>query len=172
MKIILINGSHRHHGNCSMFTKNASTCLTNNGHDVQTFNLIQLNIHPCKGCLICEDDQTCPLKDDFSSLIEPAMKQADLIILATPTYFNMPSAAMVNFLDRTNQLCNFLSENPKKCIFYLSGQTDTNSIMDAYRCMHTYCDIMGMEELIQPFIHIARMPEQTPTHIVDMLNSI
>lgn len=172
MKIVLINGSHRIPGNCSKFIWNANELLSKSGHDVQMFNLIQLNIQPCKGCLICEDGDACPLCDDFSTRIEPALEWADLIIMATPTYFNMPSAAMVNFLDRTNKMCSYFSENPKKSIFYLSGQTDYDTIMDAYRCMHTYGDIMGMEEISEPLIHVARMPEQTPVHILDILNNI
>ena len=172
MKIVLINGSHRTPSNCSNFAKSADRVLSNNGHNVQTFNLMQLHIQPCKGCLICEDDESCPLCDDFSTLIEPAIKQADLIVMATPTYFNMPSAAMVNFLNRTNKICTFFSENSKKCIFFLSGQSDHDSIMDAYRCMRTYCDIMEMEEIYEPFIQIARTPDETPPHFLELLKNI
>lgn len=172
MKIVIINGSHRIPGNCSYFSRNTEELLTQNGHDVRSFNLIQSDIQPCKGCLICEDGENCPIQDDFSAHIEPAMEWADLIIMATPTYFNMPSSAMVNFLDRTNKMCSYFSENPKKCMFYLSGQTDHDTIMDAYRCMHTYSEIMGMEEIAEPLIHVARMPEQTPAYILQVLKNI
>ena len=172
MNITIINGSHRDGGNCVKFADIAKKIFEDNLHVVKIFNLIDLKIQPCTGCLFCEDGKKCPIQDDFSGKIEPALKNSDLIIMATPTYFNMPSAAMVNYLDRTNKMCDFFAENHKKCLFYLVGQTDVDTIMDAYNCLHTFSEIMEMEEIAEPIIQIARMPEEVPCNVLNILKDI
>lgn len=172
MNITIINGSHRIGGNCAKFVVAAKNVLESNHHFVQTFDLIDLDIRPCTGCLFCEDGKECLLHDDFTMIIEPALKKSDLIIMATPTYFNMPSAAMVNCIDRTNKMCEYFAENHKKCLFYLVGQTDIDTIMDAYNCLHTFGEIMEMEEISEPIIQIARMPEEVPCNVLNILKSI
>lgn len=158
MNILIINGSHRVNGNCERFSEVARNILSND-NAVRVVNLIDMNIKYCTGCLNCEEGIECSINDDFSKIIEPELKAADLIIFATPTYFNLPSAVMINFLDRTNKLCEYFSDNAKKSMFYLVGQTDEESIREAYKCLHTYSEIMNMEEIEEPIVQVARMPE-------------
>jgi len=170
MRVLIINGSHRR-GNCFRFAEEANEILKKK-HDVNIFNLIEMNIKDCTGCLACEEGEDCPVCDDFSNLIEPVLKHADLLIIATPTYFNMPSAATVKFINRTNKLCEFFGENQKKCLYYLVGQTDRDTIMEAYNCLHSYGEIMNMKEIAQPIIHVARMVESVPDDAINTLNNI
>lgn len=171
MNIIIINGSQRKNGNCEQFALRAKEILERS-HKVNVYNLIDLQIDYCIGCLQCEDGMGCHINDDFSKLLEPELKQADLIILATPTYFNMPSATMVNFIDRTNKMCDFFAENEKKCLFYVVGQTDEDTIKEAYNCLRTYSEIMGMKEIMEPIISVARMPEPITQKIVSIIEKL
>ena len=158
MNVIIINGSQRKNGNCERFALKAKEILERS-HVVKVYTLIDMHIDYCSGCLQCEDGMECQIEDDFSKILEPDLRIADLIILATPTYFNMPSASMVNFIDRTNKMCDYFAENEKKCLFYVVGQTDEDSIKDTYNCLHTYSEIMGMREIMEPIISVVRMPE-------------
>lgn len=171
MNIIIINGSQRKNGNCERFALRAKEILGRN-HEVKVYTLIDMQINYCSGCLRCEDGMECLIDDDFSKIIEPDLRIADLIILASPTYFNMPSAAMVNFIDRTNKMCDYFAENEKKCLFYVVGQTDENSIKDTYNCLHTYSEIMGMTEIMEPIINVARMPEAATQKIVSAIEKL
>lgn len=171
MRICIINGSHRKNGNCSIFSQKAKTILEKK-YDVNVYNLNELNILPCNGCLICEEGNNCPINDDYSKTICPAIKSCDLIIFATPTYFNMPSSLLVNLLDRTNNLCDYFSENKKKALVFLVGQTDETSILDAHKCLKTYFEIMEIEEIMAPIISIARMPQELGEQIVSRIESI
>jgi len=171
MKIVILNGSHRE-GNTYNFSREAEKNL-NKKHKAQVFDLIKMDITPCVGCLDCEDEKKCPIaKDKYTSEIMPALMSADLIIFATPVYFNMPSAAMVSLINRTNNLCGYFSENPKKAFVYLVGQTDAESMKDAHKCLQTYFEIMGMEEITDPIIEIARMPGEGKENYVDALKNI
>lgn len=172
MNVIIINGSQRKEGNCKRFALTAKEILKRRHHDVKIFTLINLDISYCLGCLQCEDGIECPIDDDFSKILEPVLREADLIILATPTYFNMPSAAMVNFINRTNKMCDYFAKNEKKCLFYVVGQTDEESIRETYNCLHTYGEIMGMKEIFEPIISIARMPELITQEVITIIEKL
>ncbi|MEE1282931.1 MAG: flavodoxin family protein [Acutalibacteraceae bacterium] len=171
MNILILNGSHRKNGNCSNFCQTAKEILQKK-HSVVVHNLIEMDIKKCDGCLNCEEGTDCHICDDFSKQIISDIYDAELIIFTTPTYFNMPSASMVNFIDRTNSLCEYFSESPKKVLAYLSGQTDEDSIKDAYKCIHTYFEIMAMEEIATPIFHVARFKESLPKDAIDVLSKI
>lgn len=171
MNILIFNGSHRKNGNCSNFSEIANNILSQK-HVVNVCHLIDCNIKPCNGCLNCEEGMHCPLIDDYSNRIVDSIKEAELLIFATPTYFNMPSAAMVNLIDRTNNLCEYFAETPKKVFTYVSGQTDEDSMTNAYNCLKTYFDIMAMEEIAPPIFHVARFKEDLPEKIFDLLKEI
>jgi multimeric flavodoxin WrbA len=171
MKITILNGSHRIDGNSYRFSRYAQSILEKK-HQVTIFDLVVMDIKPCNGCLVCEDGESCPLIDDYSSEIMPALQSAELIIFVSPTYFNMPSAAMVNLLDRTNNLCTYFSETPKKALICLFGQTDEETIGDAYKCLHAYCEIMKMPEIAQAIIKVAREPSSDWSMYSDVLMEI
>ena len=172
MRILILNGSHRTKGNCDCFAQTAEK-LMRDKHSVRTINLVDCQIERCNGCLICEEGDCCPIpEDDYSRFIRKELMETDLIIFASPTYFNMPSAALINLLDRTNDLCDYFAENQKKAWVFLVGQTDEESIMDAYKCIKTYMDIMNMDEIDAPGIEIARMPQTLDESIKTTLKNI
>ena len=86
-RIVILNGSPRRKGNTSAlvcaFTKGAEKA----GHVVREFFLSDMNIHGCKGCFGGHSSRECPCvqKDDMSK-IYPAVKECDVVILATPLY--------------------------------------------------------------------------------------
>lgn len=171
MKILIINGSHRKNGNCFKFAEVAKN-IFDTEHEVSIISLIDKSFTDCNGCLVCEEGEKCPLIDDFSEEICLELESADLIIFATPSYFNMPSAQMVKFIDRTNCLCDYFMENQKKCLFYLTGQTDEDSILIAYDCLKAYVEIMGMVEIAEPIVNVVRMPEEVSNEIINKLIEI
>lgn len=173
MKIVIINGSHRAKGNTYRFTRIAKEVFDNR-HKSTIFDLTENLIKPCKGCLVCENGEDCSIMDDYSQKIRPELKAADLIVFATPVYFNMPSAAMINLINRTNDLCTFFNENSKKTLTFMVGQTDEETIKDAYKCLQSYYEIMGMEEIISPIITIGRMEDDVvfKKQIITMLQQI
>ena len=171
MKIVVFNGSHRENGNCENFANEVLKECSKNNH-VSVFNLSQMNIKNCDGCLQCEEGIECPIDDDYTNVLMPAILDAELLIFATPTYFNMPSASMVNFLDRTNNLCDYFANNCKKTMTYIVGQTDSDSLKDTYNCLHTYYEIMCMNEICDPIFQIARFKEELPQEYINIIRSI
>lgn len=72
------------------------------GAEVTEFNLYDMDIQMCKGCMNCSSltNGKCVLRDDMTRRIYPEFLQADLMVLATPIYFGNLNACMKNFIDR------------------------------------------------------------------------
>jgi multimeric flavodoxin WrbA len=75
------------------------------GAEVETLLLRKMDIRMCRGCLVCEKggkqrSGICLIKDDMAG-VYPKLLEADVIVLATPGYFEMLSGLLKNFIDRT-----------------------------------------------------------------------
>lgn len=101
-KAIIINGSpHAEKGITFEMLQALKQGMISSGCEVEIINLSKKNIRQCKGCLCCwyENKGMCLFKDDMKELI-PKMLKADIIILATPLYFNNITTDMKLFLER------------------------------------------------------------------------
>jgi len=104
MKFIGICGSPRR-GNTEWMLSQVMQEAARNGAEVETLLLRKMDIKMCRGCLACEKGGkqrpgVCIIKDDMAS-VYPKLRAADVIVLATPGYFEMLSGLLKNFLDRT-----------------------------------------------------------------------
>ena len=87
-KIVILNGSPRPNGNTKALIDQFTSGAESAGHEVVCFNLGQMNIHGCLGCCKGGRDQNSPCvqKDDMAQ-IYPAVKECDVVILASPLYY-------------------------------------------------------------------------------------
>lgn len=76
--------------------------LENKNKDIQSEVVVlsERNILTCKGCMLCTKNGSCPLNDDLIS-IKNTMKEADLLIFASPVHFNHVSSLFQNFIERS-----------------------------------------------------------------------
>ena len=99
MKVLVINGSPRAKGNsdllCDEFIRGAEEA----GNQVKKISLREKEIFPCKACYACFRTGSCVQKDDMAEILEKAEK-ADVLLLATPTYFLTMSGQMKVMIDR------------------------------------------------------------------------
>ncbi|MCK5487880.1 MAG: NAD(P)H-dependent oxidoreductase, partial [Desulfobacterales bacterium] len=63
----------------------------------------RMNISPCQECGTCEKKGFCPIDDDMQQ-VYPLLRQADIIIMATPIFFYGPTAQMKALIDRSQAL--------------------------------------------------------------------
>lgn len=139
-KILGISGSPRHNGNSEVaLLRVLSNCEKDLA--VVTFNVSEMNIHLCDGCLVCEETGYCHQKDDMASLIEQ-IESADVIIISTPVYFDGLPAICKNILDRTNPLCNRIGG--KEAYILTFGQADETSWERACVSLENYFEVMNI----------------------------
>ena len=79
------------------FTEGAESA----GNTVTEFFLSGMDIHGCKGCFGGHSSKACPCvqKDDMDQ-IYPAVKEAEVVVLASPLYYWTMSGQLRTALDR------------------------------------------------------------------------
>lgn len=99
MKVVAINGSPRRRGTTSVLLDVLVEVFSEQGHLVERFDLSTLKIEPCSECLSCYTREGCIIFDPMLTIYD-RLKQADLIVLASPVFFSGPSAHMKALIDR------------------------------------------------------------------------
>ena len=126
-KIVILNGSPRKNGNTSMlaaaFTKGAEEA----GHTVTSFFLDGMHIGGCKGCFGGHSSRECPcVQQDDMVQIYPVVKEADVVVLATPLYYWNMSGQLRTAVDRLFALeegdGNFLRGNGKSSALLMAAE--------------------------------------------------
>lgn len=126
-KIAILNGSPRRKGNTSALVKSFAEGAESAGHTVTEFFLDSMDIHGCKGCFGGHSSQECPCvqKDDMIK-IYPAVKDADVVVLATPLYYWNMSGQIRTAVDRLFALeegdGNFLRGNGKASALLMAAE--------------------------------------------------
>lgn len=130
-KILILNGSPRKNGNTSALCDAFSEGAQDAGHSVTPFDLQQMHIHGCLGCLKGGKDMASPCvqKDDMDK-IYPIYQEADMVVLASPMYFWSFSGQLKTVIDRLFAVAEGTSnyQNPvKDCVLLMAAEDDSES---------------------------------------------
>ncbi len=99
MNLLAIVGTKRKNGLVSALASKVLEGAKANGHTTSLINLYDYKLDYCLGCWSCERNGKCVLKDDFNLIFEK-VKDADVLVLASPTYWSNVSGIMKTFFDR------------------------------------------------------------------------
>ena len=143
MKIICLLGSPRPKGNSATVANHFCETAEKLGSQVQTFALNKLSFRGCQGCMTCKTKlDRCVLEDDLTQVLD-AIHEADVLVMATPTYFAEISSQLKTFMDRTySYLASDYLSNPrpsrlppgKKLVFIQTqGQPEENMFTDVFQ---------------------------------------
>ena len=104
MKAVLINGSPRKGWNTHQMIMKACEGARDAGAEVQEFDLYDLNFSGCRSCFACKvkgskTEGGCSYPDDLKPVMD-AVKEADVLVLASPVYLGQLSAQMNLFWER------------------------------------------------------------------------
>lgn len=100
MKVLAINGSARKDGNTAILINEVFKELHGAGIETELVQFADKVIEPCRACFACSNTGSCVFeKDGFIETFDK-MKQADGILLGSPTYSADVSANMKAFLER------------------------------------------------------------------------
>ena len=102
MKIVAFNGSPRgKQSNTDRILQPFLDGARKAGAQTETIYLRELEINPCLGCYTCwtKTPGVCVHKDDMPPLLVK-MRQADIVVYATPLYIFTVTGIMKDFMDR------------------------------------------------------------------------
>lgn len=101
MKILVLQGSPRLNGNTAHHVAAFKEGAESKGHEVEVLNIAAMNITGCKACEYChgKGEGQCIQKDDMQS-IYPKLKEAEMVVLASPIYYWGFSGQMMSAITR------------------------------------------------------------------------
>ncbi len=70
--------------------------------DVTYFYPRSLKVEPCRGCGACEHTGTCIIQDEMQEVYR-AIEESDMMVIASPVYFNGVPAPFKSIVDRTQR---------------------------------------------------------------------
>lgn len=101
MKIVCLLGSPRPTGNSTTIAKQFLETAERNGATVRFFSLNHLSYRGCQACMACKTKlDHCILQDDLTDVLE-AVRDSDVLVIASPVYYGEVSSQMKGFIDRT-----------------------------------------------------------------------
>ncbi len=102
-KVLIISTSLRNNANSEILARETERGAKDAGHEVEFVTLKDKQINFCKGCMACQKIGKCVINDDANE-ITLKMKDADVIVWATPVYYYEMSGQMKTLIDRANSL--------------------------------------------------------------------
>ena len=101
--VLIISTSIRNNANSEILAHETERGAKEAGHNVEFVSLKDKEIKFCKGCMACQKIGKCVINDDANE-ITLKMKNADVIVWATPIYYYEMSGQMKTLIDRANSL--------------------------------------------------------------------
>ncbi len=99
MKVILVNGSPKEHGNTFISLSEAAKALNDEGIETEIVYVGKDPIAPCMGCGACAKLGKCVINDKVNEFVEK-MKTADGLIVGSPVHYACPTGSVLSFLSR------------------------------------------------------------------------
>ena len=101
MKVSCLIGSPRLNSNSAAIAGRFTETAAKLGAKVETVALNRLKYWGCQGCMACKTiSDKCVMQDDLAGVLE-SVKEADIVVLATPVYCSDVPGQVKCFLDRT-----------------------------------------------------------------------
>jgi multimeric flavodoxin WrbA len=98
-KVLILSASPRKQGNsdilCHQFQRGAEEA----GNSVERISLYDKKIGFCRACYACFQTGKCVLRDDMEEILTK-MQEADVLVVATPTYFLSMNGMLKTTIDR------------------------------------------------------------------------
>ena len=157
MKIVCLLGSPRPKGNSTFIAKRFCDAAEGFGANAQIFNLNKLKYRGCQACMGCKTKlDRCVLKDDLSEVLD-SVRNADVLVMAAPTYWGDVPSQLKAFMDRTySYLGSDYQTNPKpsrlspgkKFVFIQTqGDPDESAFSDVFPRYKSFFKWFGFGEI-------------------------
>lgn len=104
MLVLGLQGSPRKKGNTHFLLSAFMNEAEKMGAQTHIVEADKKNIVPCKEYTTCEKKGFCPIKDDMRDEIYPLLRQAEVVVLASPVFFYNVTAQLKAVIDRSQTL--------------------------------------------------------------------
>lgn len=114
MKVLAVVGSKRKNGNTASLVSKALEAFSSDDSPIEfstnTLYLGDMDFAGCTGCEGCAKTNRCVIKDDMQGAYT-LLREADAVIIGSPTYFYNVTSDVKKFIDRCYCLTSYLPTN-------------------------------------------------------------
>jgi multimeric flavodoxin WrbA len=103
-KVLVLHGSAHRGGDTDTLADRLIDGL-GPGVDVRHFHPIDMAIAHCRACRRCEGSTGCVIHDDMDE-VYPALREADIVVLATPMFWGYMTSQLKTLFDRLEAVVN------------------------------------------------------------------
>lgn len=143
---MILNGSPRRNGNTASLVNAFTEGARQSGNEVHEFFLQDMNIHGCLSCNACRKGLAAPCvqKDDMLPIYQTFM-ESDVIVFATPLYFNGISGTLKTVNDRLYAMWSIGAAQGKKTALLITS--NMGQIQGALLWYQQFMDYSGWKNL-------------------------
>lgn len=149
MNILVLNGSPRPRGNTKQMAEAFREGARSAGHQVDVVDVCKLHIGGCLACEYCHTKGRgqCVQKDDMEQ-VYALLKNADMLVIASPIYYHGLSGQMKCVIDRFYSAA-YPSKPPKlKKVAMILSSGDANMYDGAlFSFKGDFLDYLGLEDM-------------------------
>ena len=103
MNVLGLQGSPRKGNTCFLLSE--FMCAAEKlGAAVVAVDVQEKNILPCTECRVCETCGFCPIDDDMTAEVYMLLREADVVVMASPVFFYSVPAQLKALIDRSQVL--------------------------------------------------------------------
>ena len=152
IKIVVLSVSMRRHGNTALLASAFAKGAHENKNEINVLTVADYNVTPCTGCNACRKrkNNDCAIHDDMQKLF-PILKEADIIIIASPVYFYGLSARLKAIIDRLHQPARSAMKVKKLGLLLVAADTLPavfDPIMLQYHLILDYFHLKSIGEIL------------------------
>lgn len=146
MKILVLNGSPRTHGNTAAMVDAFVEGAKEQKHDITVIPVCQKKIAGCLACEYChtKGNGRCIQKDDMQD-IYPILDEAEMIVLASPIYYHSFTGQLQCAINRIYALDK--PKNLKKAALIMSSGSDHVYCGAIYEYQNSFLNYLHLEDL-------------------------
>jgi multimeric flavodoxin WrbA len=146
--VVVVQGSPRADGNCSILAGWAIATVHQLGKTVQVIYPHDMDIKPCSGCYQCYNTGTCTIDDDMNRIII-AFRHALLVVICTPVYTNTVPGDLKIVIDRflayhAERTLGKIENRPKGLLFSVSGRSGRENFVCITKVVHAFMHHIGI----------------------------
>jgi multimeric flavodoxin WrbA len=159
-KVLAFNSSpRREKGNTAVVLTPFIEGMREAGAEVELYYNYDFKIKPCRGCFNCwlKTPGVCSQKDDMQQLL-PKMRDADIIVYATPVYSYGMSGQMKNLIDRMMVLAEPFMEVAEGRSRHIAGAGEKPHKI----VLVSNCGMWGLDNFDPLVVHVKKLCQDPP----------
>ena len=160
LKVLAFNSSPRRgKGNTALILDPFLEGLRKSGAEVELFYNDKLKVKPCTGCFNCwlKTPGVCSHKDDMAWLL-PKMRDADVMVYATPVYSYGMNGEMKNLIDRMIAIAEPFMEVVGGRSRHIPGEGEKTCKI----VLVSNCGLWGMDNFDPLIVHVKKLCQDLP----------